>query len=61
MPEFELNDISELRHERDRFEALLTEAIRRARAKGDSWEKIAQRLGVSRPAAWERYRHQVEE
>jgi hypothetical protein len=61
MPEFELNDISELRHERDRFEALLTEAIRRARAKDDSWEKIAQRLGVSRQAAQQRYGPKVEE
>ena len=61
MPEFELDDIREYRQVRDRAQANLDKAVAIARRKGDSWEKIAQALGVSRPAAWERYHQQVED
>lgn len=33
------------------------EMIRAARAAGASWEKIGDAMGVSKQAAWERYRH----
>lgn len=37
--------------------AQLERAITGARLAGHSWEAIGRRLGVSRQAAWERYRH----
>lgn len=38
-------------------EDALDAAVERARAKGVTWEAIATALGVSRQAAWERFRH----
>jgi len=61
MGAYELNDIREFRDERDRADNDLDHAVARARAKGDSWEKIAQALGVTRQSAWERYGPKVEE
>lgn len=55
MPDHELDDIRETRRERDRLDRQLRELVAIARGKGYSWEKIAQALGTSRPAAWERY------
>jgi tellurite resistance protein len=60
MPEFELDDIREFRQQRDQAQASLDKAVAIARAKGDSWTRIAGALGVTVQSAWERYRR-VEE
>jgi hypothetical protein len=56
MPEYELDDIREAREARDHAQAHLDKAVQIARAKGDSWTRIAGALGVTVQSAWERYR-----
>jgi hypothetical protein len=34
--------------------------VRAARERGDSWERIADALGVKRQSAWERFAHLIE-
>lgn len=40
------------------FDAVKTEAVRAARARGLSWEAVAESIGTTRQSAWERYRRQ---
>lgn len=34
---------------------LIADAVREARARGDSWQSIGDGLGITRAAAWERF------
>jgi uncharacterized NAD(P)/FAD-binding protein YdhS len=40
------------------FDAVKTEAVKAARARGVSWDAVAESLGTTRQSAWERYRRQ---
>lgn len=61
MPDYLLDELAVFRRQRERIDAYITEVVTLARAKGYSWERIAQALGVARQNAWERYHQQVEE
>lgn len=60
MADHTLDDLREARENVEMAEAEVLELVQAARDLGYSWEKIAQALGVTRPAAWERYHQQVE-
>ncbi len=51
-----LGALQEAAEQRRRIEAELPELVAAARATGASWGAIGQALGVSREAAWKRYR-----
>ncbi len=59
------NDLLAIRMDRQQvnaeFDKQEAQVIALIRAKGYSWERIGQELGVTRQSAWERYGHQVEE
>jgi hypothetical protein len=38
------------------FDAVKTEAVKAARAGGQTWEDVATAVGTTRQSAWERYR-----
>lgn len=50
-----LPELSEAVDQRADWDARVTARVIAARAQGESWELIAEVLGVSRQAAWERY------
>jgi hypothetical protein len=52
-----LTRLAQLREERDRIISLaIPETVEAARAQGEPWQHIGDALGISRAAAWERYR-----
>lgn len=53
--------LRDLRRREDTVNAERTEAVMRARAEGESWATIARHLGVSKPAAYKRYREPDEQ
>lgn len=65
MTDYELDEIREIRIDRDlvveRLDTQLAELVQIALGKGHSWESIASALGVTRQAAWERYGRKVDE
>lgn len=50
-----LAELSEAVDQRADWDARVTAQVVAARSRGETWELIAQVLGVSRQAAWERY------
>jgi len=54
-PLLALADLPTLARRADEAAAEFRAGVRRARAKGLSWEQIAKSLGVTRQAAWERF------
>jgi len=55
----DLRAVAEAAHQVRRSEALVTERVAAARAKGRSWNRIAIALGVSRQAARHRFADKV--
>jgi hypothetical protein len=51
-----LDDIRALRHRADGLNTELNKAVARARCENYSWNRIADALGVTKQAAWERFR-----
>jgi hypothetical protein len=56
-----LDELREARDEVDRAEDEVARLVSTARQLGYSWERIGQALGVTRPAAWERYHDRTDE